>query len=176
MRLMAVQETSIKLAYTNWEAAAEDRRWEAQRLANLEEAMLKLTVKKESSERQTPPVTGRVDLQQFKILDRPSFKGPFQAVEPFLKWIHGIQIFFSTKAVTNDSKKVRIFGCFIAETNLLSFYANKAKAFVEKPWSDFKQRLFEVGLPAEWCTTLKMKIRQLKMSDNESLITFSTRA
>jgi hypothetical protein len=56
------------------------------------------------------------------------------------------------------------------------FYANEAETFVEKPWSDFKQRLFEVGLPAEWRTTLKMKIRQLKMSNNESFITFSTRA
>jgi predicted transcriptional regulator len=58
MRLMAVQETSIKLAQANQEAEAEDCRRDAQCLANLEEAMLKLTVKNKSPERQTPPVTG----------------------------------------------------------------------------------------------------------------------
>jgi hypothetical protein len=176
MRLMAVQETSIKLAQADQEAVAEDRRRDALRLANLEDAILKLTIRGEASDRSTTPVSDRVDLQRFKVSDGPSFKGPFQAVEPFLKWIHGIQIFFSTKAVTNDSDKIRIVGGLIAETNLLLFYANEAETFIEKPWSEFKKRLFEVGLPTEWRTTLKMKIRQLRMFDNESFITFSTRA
>jgi hypothetical protein len=169
MRLMAVQETRIKLAQAKREAVAEDCRRDAQRLANLEEASLKLSIKGESSDRPTLPPSNRVNLQRFKISD-----GPFQAVEPFLKWIHGIQIFFSTKAVTNDSDKIRIIGGLIAETNLLSFYANEAKSFMDKPWSEFRKRLFEVGLPTEWRTTLKMKIRKIRMFENESFITFST--
>jgi hypothetical protein len=176
MQLMAVQETSIKLAQADREAAAEDCRAAAAHIERLENAVMKLTIKEGTSERPPSSVSDRIDLQRFKISDGPSFKGPFQAVEPFLKWIHGIQIFFATKAVTNDIDKIRIVGGLIAETNLLSFYANEAESFVDKPWSAFKDRLFEVALPTEWRTTLRMKIRQLKMFDNETFITFSTRA
>jgi hypothetical protein len=70
--------------------------------------------------------------------------------------------------------KIQIIGGLIAETNLLSFYANEAESFVDKTWSAFKDRLFEVALPTEWKTTLKMKICQLKMFDNKTFITFST--
>jgi hypothetical protein len=40
---MAVQETSIKLAQADREAAAEDRREAADRIARLENAMVKMT-------------------------------------------------------------------------------------------------------------------------------------
>ncbi|KAA1100468.1 hypothetical protein PGTUg99_009173 [Puccinia graminis f. sp. tritici] len=176
LRLMAVQETSIKLAQADREAAAEDRREAADRIARLENAMVKMSLKNDTSNQQSLTSSNRIDLQKFKISDGPSFKGPFQEVEPFLKWIHGTQIFFSTKAVLNDADKIRIIGGLIAETNLLSFYANEAESFIDKPWADFKKRLFEVALPTEWRTTLKMKIRQLRMFKSESFIKFSTRA
>jgi hypothetical protein len=138
--------------------------------------MVKILLKKDTVDQQSSTSSNRIDLQKFKISDGPSFKGTFQEAEPFLKWIHDTQIFFSTKAVLNDEDKIRVIGGLIAETNLLSFYANKAESFIDKPWSDFKKRLFEVALPTEWRTTLKMKIRQVRMFKSESFIKFSTRA
>ncbi|OAV94980.1 hypothetical protein PTTG_06211 [Puccinia triticina 1-1 BBBD Race 1] len=123
---------------------------------------------------QTAP--GRIDLQRFKISDGPLFKGPFQDVEVFLRWIQGVQIFFTTKAVTHADDKRIIIGGLIVETNLLSFYANKAAKFEGKSWEEFRKRLFEFALPVEWKTALKRNIAQLKMSESETFLEFSTRA
>ncbi|OAV86441.1 hypothetical protein PTTG_10162 [Puccinia triticina 1-1 BBBD Race 1] len=73
---------------------------------------------------------GRIDLQQFKILDGPYFKGPFQEFEDYL-W---------------------------------------------KSWEDFKEQMFEFTLPVKWKTALKRNIAQLKMTDTETFLEFSTRA
>jgi hypothetical protein len=77
MRLMAVQETSIKLAQADREAAAEDCRLAADQIARLEEAMVTLSIKREANDQRSPTPSDRIDLQRFKISDGPSFKGPF---------------------------------------------------------------------------------------------------
>ncbi|KAA1072855.1 hypothetical protein PGTUg99_020747 [Puccinia graminis f. sp. tritici] len=66
--------------------------------------------------------------------------GPFQETESFLRWIHGVQIFFKTQDVTNAADKIKILGNLIAETNLQSFYANEAADFLTKSWEEFKTR------------------------------------
>ncbi|KAA1129565.1 hypothetical protein PGTUg99_029430 [Puccinia graminis f. sp. tritici] len=43
-----------------------------------------------------------------------------------------------TKSVSNAANKIKILGNFIAETNLQSFYANKASSFLTKSWEEFK--------------------------------------
>ncbi|OAV98627.1 hypothetical protein PTTG_09716 [Puccinia triticina 1-1 BBBD Race 1] len=123
---------------------------------------------------QTAP--GQIDLQRFKILDGPLFKGPFQDLEVFLCWIQGVQIFFTAKAVTHVDDKQIIIGGLIVETNLLSFYANKAAKFEGNSWEEFRKRLFEFALPVEWKTALKRDIAQLKMSESEMFLEFSTQA
>jgi hypothetical protein len=78
---------------------------------------------------------GRVDLQKFRTSN-----GPFQETESFLRWIHGVQIFFGTKDVTDPADKIRIIGNLIAETNLQLLYANEATSFLNKSWEEFKKR------------------------------------
>ncbi|OAV90980.1 hypothetical protein PTTG_07758 [Puccinia triticina 1-1 BBBD Race 1] len=119
---------------------------------------------------------GRIDLQRFKISDGPCFKGPFQEVEAFLRWIQALQIFFATKSVTHADDKRLIVGGLISETNLLSFYSNKFFKYKGKSWEDFKEQMFEFALPVEWKTALKRNIAQLKMAETETFLEFSTRA
>ncbi|KAH9464758.1 hypothetical protein Pst134EB_004271 [Puccinia striiformis f. sp. tritici] len=67
------------------------------RLERLEDAVLEMTLKSEPRESPTVTEPGRIDLQRFKTSDGPSFTGPFQAVEPFITWLRGVQIFFRHK-------------------------------------------------------------------------------
>ena len=62
-----------------------------------------------------------VDLQRFRVTDRHLYTGPTQAIKPFLNWIQGVQIFFTTKGVTHDLKKLHIVSSLIRETNTLAF-------------------------------------------------------
>ncbi|OAV97230.1 hypothetical protein PTTG_10432, partial [Puccinia triticina 1-1 BBBD Race 1] len=120
--------------------------------------------------------SGRIDLQRFRVSDGPLCRGPFQEVEPFLKWIQGVQFFYAMKDVTHSDDKCLILGGLIAETNLLSFYANESPKFADKPWDEFKSRLFEFSLPTEWRTDLKRSVNQLKMADTKTFLEFSTQA
>ncbi|KAH9451806.1 hypothetical protein Pst134EA_025744 [Puccinia striiformis f. sp. tritici] len=119
----------------------------ASRIERLESAVLELSIKSEP--RESPPTVepGRIDLQRFKTSDGPSFTGPFQAVEPFITWMNGVQIFFATKAVWHPVDKIRVVGCLIREANTLAFYANGVETFVTKSWDEFKVSLFEFALP-----------------------------
>ncbi|OAV97635.1 hypothetical protein PTTG_08710 [Puccinia triticina 1-1 BBBD Race 1] len=121
------------------------------------------------------PKSDRIDLRRFKS-HGPKFRGPFQAVEPFLNWIRGVQIHFTTRAITNDDDKLHVISGLLEETNLLAFYATKVNNYMGKPWSDFKTRLFEYALPQSWRSDLKEKIQHIAMSDTESFTTYSTRA
>ncbi|PLW37026.1 hypothetical protein PCASD_16356 [Puccinia coronata f. sp. avenae] len=122
------------------------------------------------------PPTGRVDLQKFRIADGPSYNGPFHAIEPFLKWLSAVQIFFATKAVTHDADKIRIVGGLIREINTLSFYSNGVEQFVLKTWQEFKTSLLDFALPTLWRTKLRHQIHKLTMGDSESFLNYSTRA
>ncbi|OAV85357.1 hypothetical protein PTTG_10469 [Puccinia triticina 1-1 BBBD Race 1] len=119
--------------------------------------------------------SNRINLRRFQS-DGPKFKGPFQAVEPFLNWIQGVQIHFTTRAMTNNDNKLHVIGTLLEETNLLSLYANKVGAYIGKPWSDFKARLFEYSLPQSWRDDLEEKAQHLLMMDLEAFIVYSTRA
>ncbi|KAH9470994.1 hypothetical protein Pst134EA_004904 [Puccinia striiformis f. sp. tritici] len=131
----------------------------------------------EKQARLTPvPKDTRLDLQRFRIADGPRYRGPSLSIEPFLKWIQQLQIFFSTKGVVNDNDKICVAGGLLEETGLLDFYAYEGASFADKSWDTFKSRLFEVALPQQWRTTLKTNLRQISMSSTESFINFSGRA
>ncbi|OAV86442.1 hypothetical protein PTTG_10098 [Puccinia triticina 1-1 BBBD Race 1] len=134
-------------------------------------------IKTETSPPNSPakPKSNRIDLRHFR-LDGPKFQGPFQAVEPFLNWIQGVQIHFTTRAITNNDDKLHVIGTLLEETNLLSLYANEVGSYMGKPWSDFKARLFEYSLPQLWREDLEEKAQHLAMMDSETFITYSTRA
>jgi hypothetical protein len=173
MRLiMEAQHRSIVQARRDQEA-------NASRIARLEEAILLLSVCPEESTRtqSAPPdlPTGHVDLQKFRIADGPSYTGLFHAVEPFLKWLSAVQIFFATKAVTHDSDKIRIVGGLIREINTLAFYSNGIEQFVLQTWPDFKSKLLDFALPTLWRTKLRHQIHKLAMGKLESFLAYSTR-
>jgi hypothetical protein len=95
------------------------------------------------------PATGCVNLKHFRTTE-----GPFHEVEPFLRWITATQIFFATKGVFHDTKKILLVGSLVRETNTLSFYANGIDSFLPLSWAAFKDRLFDFALPPLWRTDL----------------------
>ncbi|KAA1084255.1 hypothetical protein PGT21_022570 [Puccinia graminis f. sp. tritici] len=189
-----LQHAAIIEAQTDRRQAAEDRRQaiedrrtdrqilmsahqaNAARISRLEELILAMNVKNETDARPVQPSPGRVDLQKFRTSDGPIYRGPFQEVEPFLRWIHGVQIFFDTKDVSNSADRIKILGNLIAETNLQSFYANEASGFLTKSWNDFKIRMFDFALPTNWRSGLQRQVRKLEMSQDKTFLEYSTRA
>ncbi|PLW09370.1 hypothetical protein PCANC_27330 [Puccinia coronata f. sp. avenae] len=152
--LMSAQHASIVQAQVKREASAA-------RIARLEETLIALSLKTKAPPAPLRPKTNRIDLQLFKTLDGPSFNGPFQAIKPFLKWIHGLQIFFATKDVRHNADKIHIAGSLIWETNTLAFYASLVDNLVLGSWDDFKKAMFDFALPPLWRTTLHQKIDEL---------------
>ncbi|EHS64529.1 uncharacterized protein PGTG_22317 [Puccinia graminis f. sp. tritici CRL 75-36-700-3] len=189
-----IQHAAIVEAQANRRQAAEDRRQaledrrtdrrllmsahqaNAARISRLEDLLLAMNIKNETDVRPVQPAPGRVNLQKFRTSDGPIYRGPFQETEPFLRWIHGVQIFFNTKDVNNAADKIRIVGNLIAETNLQSFYANEATGFLAKSWEEFKTRLFDFALPSNWRSNLQRQVRKLEMSSTETFLEYSTRA
>ena len=107
-------------------------------IGHLEDFLLALNIKNEVADRPGRPNPGRINLQKFRTSNGPMYRGPFQETKSFLLWIHGVQIFFKTKDVSNAADKIKILGNLIAKTNLQLFYANKAAAFLTKSWEEFK--------------------------------------
>ncbi|KAA1088414.1 hypothetical protein PGT21_006160 [Puccinia graminis f. sp. tritici] len=166
----------MKTQHQSLLSAEADRVAASERINVLEQAVLKLSTAAGQPSRTTTPGPGRVDLQKFRLSDGPVFRGPFGEIEPFLKWIRGIQIFFSTKEVTHAEDKVRIVGSLIEETNLLAFYHNGSETYIGGTWKEFKTALFDFALPPCWRTDLKEQIQHLQMLDSESFLAYSTRA
>ncbi|KAA1073728.1 hypothetical protein PGT21_023694 [Puccinia graminis f. sp. tritici] len=163
----------VMKAQVNAEA---DQAAAAKRFEVLEQAFLKLSAKTGQSTQTTSARPGRIDLQRFKTLDGPIFKGLFRDVEPFVQWVHGVQIFFLSKDISHSDDRIRVVGGLIEETNMLAFYANEAEKFIGKPWSDFKDQMFTFVLPPQWRTDLKKQIQQLAMKGSEKFVEYSTRA
>ncbi|KAH9453482.1 hypothetical protein Pst134EA_024353 [Puccinia striiformis f. sp. tritici] len=115
------------------------------------------------------PKSDCLDLQKFCIAGGPHYTGPFHSIEPFLKWVQQLQLFFKTKGVVKDNDKICITGGLLEETQLLDFCAT----FADPLWDAFKTQLFEVTLPQQWCTTLKTNLRQMSMGSTTSFISFS---
>lgn len=174
--VLKVQHEGALQAQDDCQLAREQHRAASDRLAQLEEAMITLALKTKPTGQHTPPIPNRVDLQKFCTSNGPIFHGPFQEAKPFLRWINGVQIFFETKGVVNSSDKIKIIGSLISETNILAFYATKAKNFVSKTRKDFCARLFKFALPPLWQTKLKKQIRHLQMRDDETFMGYSTHA
>ncbi|KAA1089558.1 hypothetical protein PGT21_022198 [Puccinia graminis f. sp. tritici] len=167
--VMKTQHQSLLSAEADCVAASEQ-------INVLEQAVLKMSTAAGQLSQATTPGPGRVDLQKFRLSDGPVFRGPFGKIKPFLKWIRGIQIFFSTKEVTHAEDKVRIVGSLIEETNLLAFYHNGLETYIGGTWKEFKTALFDFALPPRWRTDLKEQIQHLQMLDSESFLAYSTRA
>ncbi|KAA1115973.1 hypothetical protein PGTUg99_027700 [Puccinia graminis f. sp. tritici] len=150
--VLKVQHMAITQAQEDCLQALEDQ-----------DLLLAMNIKNEIGTRAEQPAPGRVDLQKFCTSNGPTYRGPFQETEPFLRWIHGVQIFFETKSVSNAANKIKILGNLIAETNLQSFYANEAAGFLNKSWEEFKNRMFDFALPNNWRSGLQRQIRKLDM-------------
>lgn len=135
-----------------------------------------MKIKNEIGARAKQPAPGRVDLQKFCTSDGPTYRGPFQETEPFLQWIHGVQIFFKTKSIGNAADKIKILGNLIAETNLQSFYVNEVLSFLTKSWEEFKTRMFNFALPNNWRSGLQRQIRKLDMLPTKTFLEYSTQA
>ncbi|KAA1117633.1 hypothetical protein PGT21_017509 [Puccinia graminis f. sp. tritici] len=185
--VLKIQHTAITQAQEDRRQALEDCRADRQiilaahqassdRIRRLEDLLLAMNIKNKVNSRAEQPAPGGVDLQKFRTSDGPTFCGPFQETEPFLRWIHGVQIFFETKSVSNAADKIKILGNLVAETNLQSFYANEAASFLNKSWEEFKARMFDFALPNNWRSGLQQQIRKLEMSQTETFLEYSTRA
>ncbi|KAA1110311.1 hypothetical protein PGT21_017638 [Puccinia graminis f. sp. tritici] len=185
--VLKIQHSAITQAQEDRCQALEDRRADRQlflaahqasadRIGHLEDILLAMNIKNEVSARTEQIAPGRVDLQKFRTSDGPTYRGPFQETKPFLRWIHGAQIFFETKSVSNAADKIKILGNLIAETNLQSFYANEASGFLNKSWEEFKARMFDFALPNNWRSGLQRQIRKLEMSQTETFLEYSTQA
>ncbi|KAH9459288.1 hypothetical protein Pst134EA_019443 [Puccinia striiformis f. sp. tritici] len=177
--LLKLQHTAAVQLQEERQNNIEQRRADRERIARLENTLFDVVTKAEEEKqiRLSPALkSDRLDLQKFRIADGPHYTGPFHSIEPFLKWVQQLQIFFKTKGVANDNDKICIAGGLLEETQLLDFYAYEGATFADQSWDAFKTRLFEVALPQQWRTTLKTNLRQLSMGSTESFISFSGRA
>ncbi|KAH9460498.1 hypothetical protein Pst134EB_008669 [Puccinia striiformis f. sp. tritici] len=177
--LLKLQHTAALQLQDKRQYNIEQRRADRERIVRLENTLFDVVTKAEEEKifRLTPsPKSNRIDLQKFRIADGPSFKGPFHEIEPFLKWISQLQVFFSTKGVVHDDDKIYVAGGLLENTILLDFYAAEGANFIGQSWDAFKNRLFEVALPQRWRTTLKTKLRTITIGPTETFITFSGRA
>ncbi|KAA1067827.1 hypothetical protein PGT21_018209 [Puccinia graminis f. sp. tritici] len=181
--LMKLQHQSIDQANVDRSTIMESlkserelRQADTDRIAKLEEAVLRMAIKSDPETQPTRAEAGRIDLQRFCSSDGPLFSGLFQDVERFITWIRGVQIFFATKGVTHDDDKIQVIGGLIRETNTIAFYASGFEGFLGKPWSEFKTKLMAFALPPNWRTALRGKFKNLRMNNTESFLAYSTRS
>ncbi|KAH9473282.1 hypothetical protein Pst134EA_000356 [Puccinia striiformis f. sp. tritici] len=130
------------------EADAVQRQADAERIARLEESILLLSVKREPTEQPVShesarPEPGRLDLQRLRI-EGPLYTDTSQAVEPFITWIEGVEIAFTTKGITLDDDKIRVVGLLIREGRTQRFYAQGITKFLGDTWANFKTKLTRV--------------------------------
>ncbi|PLW45700.1 hypothetical protein PCASD_07057 [Puccinia coronata f. sp. avenae] len=158
--MIATQKASIVQGQAEREARA-------LRMSRIAEAILLLSMKTEPTPPPSNPAcnpTGCVDLQNFRTSDGPIYIGPFHSIEPFLNWIKAAEIFFMANGVFHDTDRIAIVGGLICKTNTVGSIS----------WGTFKELLFGFAPPPLWRTTLKLKLRELCMSDLESFLAFRT--
>ncbi|KAH9449885.1 hypothetical protein Pst134EB_020693 [Puccinia striiformis f. sp. tritici] len=127
--LLKLQHTAAVQLQEERQNNIEQRRADRERIARLENTLFDVVTKAEEEKqiRLSPtPKSDRLDLQKFRIADGPHYTGPSHSIEPFLKWVQQLQIFFATKGVVNDGDKICIAGGLLEETKLLDFYAYEA--------------------------------------------------
>ncbi|KAH9451047.1 hypothetical protein Pst134EB_018552 [Puccinia striiformis f. sp. tritici] len=174
--VIKAQHAALVQSETDRRAARDAAEANATRIARLEDLVLALAVKSEEPPRRTRLGDDELDLQKFRTSDGPKFFGPPMKVEPFVKWVSGLQIFFTTKNVNQASDKIKIIGGLIDDSNLLKFYANEASNYLTGSWEAFKTRMFQVALPLNWRMELRKQIHQITMSPTKSFMDYSTRA
>ncbi|KNE96919.1 hypothetical protein PSTG_09786 [Puccinia striiformis f. sp. tritici PST-78] len=97
-------------------------------------------------------------------------------VEPFVRWIDSLQIFFMTKNIIRAADKIKVVGSLLNESNILRFHANKSSKYLNGLWEDLKTQMFQVALPLKWRMELKQQIHRLSMLPNKLFLSYSTRA
>ncbi|OAV89005.1 hypothetical protein PTTG_07168 [Puccinia triticina 1-1 BBBD Race 1] len=175
-QLLKAQHAAALQAQEDRRAARKAEEALSVRAGRLEDLVLSLAQLKTKPPSQSGRAeTEGIDMQKFRS-DGPIFTGPFQEVKPFVKWVHAMQIYFTTKDVVLSKDKIKVVGNRLAETNLISFYANESANYLNKSWADFKKRMFEVALPINWRMELKKQVKQLSMLPTELFQGYSTRA
>ncbi|OAV97645.1 hypothetical protein PTTG_09085 [Puccinia triticina 1-1 BBBD Race 1] len=149
----------------------EQHRINTKKLALLEEIAKNSVTRQEPNPISVTRADGCINLTRFRTSD-----GPFQVLEPFLTWMQGVKIFFSTRNVTHLDDKMLILGALITETNLLLYYGNVSASYKGKTWDEFRGCLFKFCLPKDWRTELRQTIKHLEMSDSESFMEYSGQA
>jgi hypothetical protein len=92
--LMKLQHQSIDQANVDRSTIMESlkseqelRQADTDRIAKLEEAVLRMAVKSDPETQLTRAEAGRIDLQRFRSSDGTLFLGPFQDFKRFITWI-----------------------------------------------------------------------------------------
>ncbi|KAI9605058.1 hypothetical protein H4Q26_003029 [Puccinia striiformis f. sp. tritici PST-130] len=167
--LLAAQQASLTQAQTdrkeyNRRLARQDADAAARlaestsRIARLEEAMIGMTIKAQTPERQPSPARDDVNLRTFRTSDGPAYTGPYQEVEPFLLWLNSLDMFFRAKDITNERTMIILTGGFIKESNLLKFFATESKRLLDGTWTAFRTELMAAALPSRWQTVIRKQL------------------
>ncbi|OAV90238.1 hypothetical protein PTTG_00726 [Puccinia triticina 1-1 BBBD Race 1] len=119
------------------------------RMGRLKEAFINLL------NRPSQQPSGQVDLWKVNTTDAPKYTGPYMEIESFLVWINGVEIFFTSKEITEDRHKTLLIGRLISETNLLSFYQSAAPRLLTLSWTEVKDELFDTALLSDWTRVLR---------------------
>ncbi|POW06619.1 hypothetical protein PSTT_08853 [Puccinia striiformis] len=177
--LLQLQHTAISQAKEDRKVILADRQEDAARFAILEEELLCLKVQVDSADQKlkvSSSTSNKFDISKFKSSDGPNYTGPYREVEPFIKWLCGIHLFFNTRKITADETRILVVGELIKETNTLAFYANGFDILVKDSWDVFQKKLMDFALPPLWRSDPKERARQLKMNETETFLAYHTRA
>ncbi|POW14921.1 hypothetical protein PSTT_02547 [Puccinia striiformis] len=168
------EEYNRRLARQDADAAARLAE-STSRIARLEEALIGMTIKSQTPERQTPSAGDDVNLRTFRTSDGPTYTGPYQEVEPFLLWLNSLDMFFRAKDISNERTMIILTGSFIKESNLLKFFATDSKRLLDGTWTAFRTELMATALPSRWQTVIRKQLRFFKMTASESFAQFVAR-
>ncbi|KAH9473588.1 hypothetical protein Pst134EA_000668 [Puccinia striiformis f. sp. tritici] len=175
--LLQLQHTAILQAKEDRKTVLEDRQEDAERFATFEKELLRLKLQVDSVD-QKPKASSSsgFDISKFKSSDGPNYTGPYREIEPCIKWLRQIHLFFDIKKITVDETRILVVGELIKETNTLAFYSNGFAVLIKDSWDDFQTKLMDFALPPLWRSDLREQARKLKMSDTETFLAYDTRA
>lgn len=174
--LLAAQHASSVQSLADRQALAADRRATQERMAQIQQALLRLGTKTKAILPSPQPTGCGIDFQCFRLSDGPVFRGPFHMVKPFLNWLKAVEIFFDTKGVVLDKDKICIAGGMIQETNTLAYYTANVSTHLDLSWNEFRTNLLSFVLLSLWLTKLCEQVCHLKMGESELFIVYSTHA
>ncbi|PLW25435.1 hypothetical protein PCANC_28697 [Puccinia coronata f. sp. avenae] len=139
-------------------------------MARLEEALLLMSMKQEEPPkppRPTTPPSGRIDLQRFRMTDRP-----LSTDQALLEVAKG-----RTDLLCGERCYPRrgLDPCG-REPDSGNQHHHLVREWLRLGWLDFRAKLIKFVLPPSWHTTLRHRLHDLSMGDSESFASFSTRA